>query len=161
MAVRNKNRRWQELEKDNIPLEKLARHFEAYNRTEGKSPRTVECYSRVLRYFGDYLKEHDHPDTLGHLDIAVVRDFILYLQNTTRWKNHPFTMPNGSLSPTSVQNYVRTLRPFFSWLQREGYTEENILARLRPPKAPQTADTALSDMVELEATTARMGAKRK
>ena len=119
MVARARNRRWHELEKDNIPLEKLARHFEAYNRTEGKSPRTVECYSRVLRYFGDYLKEHDYTDILGHLDIAVVRDFILYLQNTTRWKNHPFTMPNGSLSPTSVQNYVRTLRPFFSWLQRE------------------------------------------
>lgn len=51
MVVRGKNRRWQELEKENIPLEKLAKHFEAYNRSEGKSPRTVEWHSQVLRYF--------------------------------------------------------------------------------------------------------------
>jgi hypothetical protein len=31
MVVRAKNRRWQELEKGNTSLDKLARHFEAYN----------------------------------------------------------------------------------------------------------------------------------
>ena len=77
MVTRSRNGRWQELEKNNTPLKKLAQHFEAYNRTEGKSPRTVECYSRVLSYFGDYLKEQKLPDTLEHLDITVVRDFIL------------------------------------------------------------------------------------
>lgn len=125
------------MDKDNIPLEKLAQHFEAYNRTEGKSPRTVECYTSVLKYFGDFLREHNYPDTLGDLTIDVVREFILYLQQTSRWKNHPYNTPNGNLAPSSIQNYVRTLRPFFSWLHREGYTEENVLARLRPPRSPQ------------------------
>ena len=99
MVVRAKNRRWQELEKDSIPLEKLAQHFEAYNLSEGLSPRTVECYSRVLNYFGDYLEQHNLSDKLGNLNILVVRDFILYLQNTIRWKNHPYTAPNGKLAP--------------------------------------------------------------
>ena len=39
-------------------LEKLAQHFEAYNLNEGLSPRTVECYSRMLNYFGEYLEQH-------------------------------------------------------------------------------------------------------
>jgi hypothetical protein len=73
MVTRAKNRRRYELEKDNLPLEKLAQHFEAYNRTEGKSPRTVECYTSVLKYFGDFLREHNYPDTLGGLTIHVVR----------------------------------------------------------------------------------------
>ena len=67
MVVRPKNRRWQELEKDTIPLEKLTRHFEAYNRSEGKSPKTIECYSSVLRYFAEYLRENGLPDTLADL----------------------------------------------------------------------------------------------
>lgn len=46
-------------------------------------------------------------------------------------------MANASnLAAISVQDYVRALRVFFSWLFREGYTNENRLARLRPPKAP-------------------------
>lgn len=137
MVVRAKNKRWQELEKDSIPLNKLAQHFEAYNRSEGKSIRTVEGYSKVLNYFAEYLEKNDLSDRLADLNIDVVRDFILYLQTKKRRNSHPYTKPNGNLSPASVQNYVRSLRPFFSWLHREGYTEENILAQLRPPKIPQ------------------------
>jgi len=75
MVVIGKARGGRGLESDNIPLEKLAQHFQAYNRTEGKSPRTMECYNSVLRYFGDFLREHNYPYTLGRLNIHVVREF--------------------------------------------------------------------------------------
>ncbi len=58
MVVRVIDRRWQDLEKDNIPLGKLTRHFETHNRSEGKSSATVYSYSRVLSYFHNYLREH-------------------------------------------------------------------------------------------------------
>jgi site-specific recombinase XerD len=138
MVVRVKDRRWQDLEKDNIPLEKLTRHFETHNRSEGKSPATVYWYSRVLSYFHSYLREHRLPDTLGDLNIHVVRDFILYLQTKKKWDSHPYIPSNGgNLAAISVENYVRALRAFFSWLHREGYTADNILGQLRPPKFPQ------------------------
>jgi len=103
MVVRTRNRRWQELEKDNIPLERLTRHFEAYNRSEGKSTATVEWYCRVLTYFSNYLNEHNLPDTLGDLNVFTVRDFILYLQTRTKWSGHPYVpTPKGSLAAISV-----------------------------------------------------------
>ena len=37
-----------------------------------------EWYSRVLRYFGDYLEEQGHSTNLGDLDLEVVRGFVLY-----------------------------------------------------------------------------------
>jgi hypothetical protein len=77
MVVRAKNRSWQELEKDNIPLERLARHLEAYNRSEGKSPRTIEWYGRVLRFFEEYLKEQGNTTKLGDLTLDVAREFDL------------------------------------------------------------------------------------
>lgn len=46
----------------------------------------------------------------------------------------PFT--NSKLAPISIQDYIRALRAFFSWLYKEGYTIENRLAKLKPPKAP-------------------------
>ena len=138
MVVRTKNRRWQELVKDNIPLEKLARHFETYNRCEGKSPGTIEWYSRVLRFFRSYLEQEGYSTDLRDLTLEVVREFIIYLQTRRKWHRHPYIpSPGGNLAAISVQNYVRALRAFFSWLHREGYTEDNILAELKPPKAPQ------------------------
>ncbi len=111
MVVRGKNRRWQELEKDNIPLEKLARHFEAYNRSEGKSPRTVEWYCRVLRFFQKYLEEQGHSTKLGDLTLGVAREFVLYLQTRRKRDKHPcIPCPDGKLAAISVQNYVRGLR---------------------------------------------------
>lgn len=116
------------MEKGSIPLERLAQHFEAFNRSEGKSPRTVEWYSRVIRYFDAYLRGQGRSTELGEIDILAVREFILYLQTKTRWSGHPcMPRPSGNLASMSVQNYVRGLRAFFSWLEHEGYTEESLL----------------------------------
>jgi len=134
------------MDKNGIPLEKLMKHFEAFNRSEGKSPATVYWYSRVLAYFENYLREHKIPDNLGNLSEFVVRDFILYLQTKNKWDGHPY-MPTSKkqLSATSVQTYVRALRAFFNWLYHERYTEENLLADLKPPKAPNKIVDVLKD----------------
>ena len=44
MLTKGKNWRWEELEKDSIELGSLAKHFELYNKTEGKSPKTIVWY---------------------------------------------------------------------------------------------------------------------
>ena len=100
--------------KDDTPLEKLAQHFEAYNRSEGKSPRTIEWYSRVIKYLTQYLERQGYRTQLGEVNIHVVREFILYLQTKPKWSNHPFfPSPTGNLAAISVQTYVRGLRAFF------------------------------------------------
>jgi site-specific recombinase XerD len=146
MVVRVKSRRWQEVEKTGTPLDKLVRHFEAHNRSEGKSARTVEWYTRVLKFFQRYLEERGQSTELGALTLDVVRDFVLYLQTRRKWEDHPIiSSPGGNLAAISVNNYIRGLRAFFSWLYSEGYTEEHILARLKPPKIPQKLVVVLTD----------------
>jgi len=49
------------------------------------------------------------------------------------------------VDPDPVQCYVRSLRAFCRWLHREGYSEENVLAPLKPPKAPQKLVEILAD----------------
>ena len=76
----------------------------------------------------------------------MVREFVVYLQTHEKWHGHPDVHSrDGHLSPTSINNYVRGLRAFFSWLHREGYTDENVLASLKPPKAPVTLVDVLTD----------------
>ena len=38
---------------------------------------------------------------------------------------------------TTVHGYARSSRTFASWLEREGYTNDNIFEDLQPPKLPQ------------------------
>jgi len=133
------------MDNGSIPLERLARHFEAYNRSEGKSHQTVIWYSRVVGYFGDYLKERQLTDTLDNLSVDLVRDFVLHLQTRRKWPDRQCHLAEQNLRAISVQTYVRALRGFFNWIYREGYTRENILANLRPPKAPRTLAEVLRD----------------
>ena len=146
MVKRAKNRRWEELEKGHTSLEKLIKHFEAYNRSEGKSPRTVEYYSKVLNYYLQYLEAKGYSTSLKDLTREVAREFVLHLQTRPKWEGHRNESSTGAnLSPVSVQTYVRGIRAFFSWLHREGYTEENVLALLKLPKAPRKLVDVLTD----------------
>ncbi len=134
------------MEKKDIPLERLVRHFEVHNRTEGKSPRTLEWYARVLSHFEKYLKGCSHSLMLGDLSLDVARGFVLHLQTRNKWEGHPLIRSSDDrLAATSVQNYVRGLRAFFSWLHKDGYTEEHLLAHLKPPKAPHKVVEILTD----------------
>ncbi|MFC2059596.1 tyrosine-type recombinase/integrase [Chloroflexota bacterium] len=131
------NRRWEELDKDSIELTNVAKHYELYNKTEGKSAKTINWYSMVLRLFYRFLVESEKSTSLGELGESEVREFILYLQEKRRWKDNPYIpFTESKLAPVSIQDYIRALRAFFNWLYKEGYTSENRLARLRPPKAP-------------------------
>jgi site-specific recombinase XerD len=140
-----KNWRWEEVDKDSIELSLLARHFELYNRTEGKSPKTIDWYNLALRQFQRFLVESEKSHRLDGLGEAEVREFILYLQQRRRWQDNPHVLNNrGKLAAISIQTYIRALRAFFNWLYNEGYTDENRLAKLKPPKAPTKVVEILS-----------------
>ena len=65
--TKGRNRRWEEVEKDSIQLSALTRHSELYNRTEGKSPRTIEWYNQALTLFYRFLIESEKSTRLGDL----------------------------------------------------------------------------------------------
>lgn len=137
VMTKGRNRRWEEVEKDSIELSALARHFELYNRTEGKSPKTIDWYNQALTLFQPFLIESEKSTSFGDLHEPEVREFILYIQDRRRWVDNPCVVKNrGKLAAITIQTHIRALRGFFNWLYREGYTSENRLAWLKPPKAP-------------------------
>ena len=137
VMTKGRNRRWEEVEKDSIELSVLVRHFELFNRTEGKSPKTIIWYNQALTLFHRFLIESVKSIILGDLHEPEVREFILYLQEKRRWADNPYVVKNqGKLAAITIQTHIRALRGFFNWLYREGYTDEHRLARLKPPKAP-------------------------
>ena len=132
MRVRAKNLRWNEIYMVELDLKKLIFHFEQSNKADGKSPKTISWYSEMLSSFIDYLKLTDRDTVLGEYNVTTVREYIIHEQGR-------------DLSPYTIQAKVRSLKAFSSWLHRENYSENNLLANIRLPKAPRKIIETLTD----------------
>ena len=114
-----------------LELANLIDGFRLSCQTEGKSPKTIDWYICFLKKFGQFLEQNQMPRYVGEIDKTHIRAFIRYLQAEARIPR------NGApLSAATVQGYVRTLKAFFSWLEREGYIITNPMAKIPIPKAP-------------------------
>ncbi|MFO7772789.1 MAG: tyrosine-type recombinase/integrase [Dehalococcoidia bacterium] len=124
-----RNPRWEDMDKRRIGLDQLIQHFEIFNRSEGKSPKTVKWYSDVLNLFLHWLESEGMSTEIGAVGEVEVRSFVLHLRERK---------VNGKpLSTHTIANRVRGLKGFFSWLAAKRYTEENVLTNLRLPKTTQ------------------------
>lgn len=122
-----------------VPLgfRELIAWYHISNQAEGKSPRTIAWYNEMLTSFLSYMKEVLQYCDLSAFNIDNVRNYIIYLQNKPKFQGHPFTpQQNKLLSPRTIQCHVRALKAFASRLYAEGYTDQNMLANLKLPKAP-------------------------
>ena len=134
--------RWENMEKNQIPLFKLAEHYFTTCATEGKTLSTLRGYREKL---GRFMRWAD-DSSLRDLSVKLVREYISYLQAVPKYQGHPFHTANGDhMSAANVRNHVRVLRAFASWLYREGYTNENILTRLKAPSVPRKVLETLSE----------------
>jgi hypothetical protein len=85
MNPRRRSQRWQDLDQANIPLGKWIRLYETFNRTEGKSPKTISWYIFTLLTSERFLLNTSKSTSLGNVGIGEAREFILYLQQKRRF----------------------------------------------------------------------------
>jgi integrase/recombinase XerC/integrase/recombinase XerD len=132
------------MNKSETPFRNLREAYSVFNRTTGKSPATVKWYDEKLELFERFLGS---KATLGDVTVSTVRMFIAHLQErdrlnpNNRWK----MVREGQLSSSYVQGFARALRAFATWLHEDGYTVENVLKPLRPPKIQQKVVQVLTD----------------
>ena len=79
-SMKRRRRKQRAADAGQTDLQDLMGHFEVHNRTEGKSPRTVEWYNLALGKLRDWLIEQGEPTVLSALDEFRVRRFLLDLQ---------------------------------------------------------------------------------
>jgi integrase/recombinase XerC/integrase/recombinase XerD len=124
--------RLEEMGRSTLPLALLAGYYYTALRTEGKTARTVAGYEEKL---GRFIRWHDA--SVGELTLDRARSFVAELQATEKWRSDPRMPKTGAkLAPMTVANHVRAMKAFASWLDREGYTNGNVLARLVLPRVP-------------------------
>jgi site-specific recombinase XerD len=128
-------------------LESLIASYELSNLAGGKSRKTIVGYNDILYAYRRFVKDKNYPDTLESLTITIAREYIIYLKNRHKFLGHPCTPEQGeTLSVETVRCHVRALKAFSTWLYEEQYIEENVLQKLKLPKAPQVIIEPLTKM---------------
>jgi len=106
--------------------------------SEGKSSTTIAIVEASVRYLEQFLSTNGLSADIARIGVRELRHFIVYLQGRQRFAQHRFTKPQqGHLSGHTVNGYLRALRAFWSWAQREGFIEESPFSHVQIPKAPR------------------------
>jgi site-specific recombinase XerD len=124
LRVKRFNLKWSDIDMAQLDLTKLIIHYAQSNKADNKSAKTVSWYSEMLGDYVKFLHTTNRESTLAELNAETVREFILHEQSR-------------NLSPFTIQGKVRALKAFSSWLCNEGYTPDNVLARIKLPRVPQ------------------------
>lgn len=122
-----------------LELGNLIQGFKLSCQTEGLSPKTTEWYTSFLLRFLRFLEQSGLPTQLDRIEKTHIRRFILYLQQEARTPHK-----HKPLSGATVQGYVRALKAFFAWAEREEYTLTNLMAKIPIPKAETRVITTFS-----------------
>jgi site-specific recombinase XerD len=118
-------------------------------RAEGKSPRTIGWVTSSVGYFARFLG--GDPD-ISSITADDLRRFIITLQNTCKFRDHPFNKPQETkISALSIQTYCRGIRAFFGSLLREGLIEANPVTGVKMPRAPIKVVATFSEQGNPEA----------
>ena len=123
-----------------LDIANLIEGFRLSCQTEGKSPKTIEWYICFLNRFRQFLQSREMPTHVQQVDKSHIKAFILYLQTEAR-------VPHADvpLSGATVQGYVRTLKAFFSWLEKEDYVSANPMTKIPVPKAASKVINTFAD----------------
>jgi integrase/recombinase XerC len=135
-------------------IKSLAKGFVLTQRTDCKSPRTIEYYESNLRRFLWYADQQEWPDDVCQVTEWHIREFLAYTGGEgNRWGLEG----NGSESSRpkatycTVHHYYCVLKAFYNWCVREGFITETPLAKikLKNPKLNVVQPYSNQDIVKL------------
>lgn len=115
-------------------LRSLVKGFVLTQRTDGKSPRTVEYYEGNLGRFLWYVGGEDWPDDARLITEWQIREFLAYVASETqRWglDGNGSESSRCQASHSTLHHYYAVLKTFFNWCVKEGFLAESPLAKVK------------------------------
>ena len=119
---------------DIMPTSDLAVNVGSFTRhlkAENLSPRTQETYTESVRQFAKFLVSRAMPQDLTNIHREHVESFMEDL--LARWK------------PATANNRYRGLQAFWRWAADEVEVKESPMARMRPPRVPESPPDVLRE----------------
>jgi site-specific recombinase XerD len=99
-----------------------------------------------VRYFVKFLEGNRLPTTAPLIGADHIRAYIVYLKRRPAYADHPYTGAQArGLSDSSINNYIRGLSAFWTWLEEEDLVDHNPFDRVRIPKVGYKVITPFSE----------------
>lgn len=131
--------------------------FMVFCRSRQLREKTMGSYEQTLRLFQRWCEEQMKITTVDKVTESVIRRYINDLQERGKYSfyaddkmkgvNYPerrrdFRKP---VSTTTINNYIRNLRVFFNWLDRDYMLQKNPMRKVRQLKNNRQAKAYISD----------------
>jgi site-specific recombinase XerD len=123
-------------------LSEALRVFLIEKEVSGRSQATLGFYRGKITMFVAFVGDKPVKD----LTLQDGQNWVLHLRSRHKYNDHPHRLEmDESMSTATLRGYVRAIKVFASYLYEEGYTRENVFAKLRLPKDTQRAIEILSE----------------
>lgn len=109
---------------------------------DGLQDTTLDWYRRRLGCLVRYLRDRE----LKKISADDLRGFVVFLrERNIKWQDHKWRKSvQGSLSPFTIQSYVRAVKRLFNWLEYNERIEQNPARKLRKPSLPKLSPKEIS-----------------
>lgn len=145
------------LSMDNMSFEFQLDEFMIFCRSRQLREKTMNSYEQCLRLFARWCEESMNITRVDEVTEGVVRRYItdltergkysLYADDRRKETNHPERRRDfrNPISATTINNYIRNLRVFFNWLDRDYLLRKNPMKKIRQLKNSRKAKEYLDD----------------
>lgn len=131
--------------------------YMVYCRSRQLREKTMASYEQTLRLFERWCREQMHIESVDKVTESVIRRYItdlqergkyaFYVNDSTKNINHPerrrdFRQP---ISAVTINNYIRNLRAFFNWMDRDYLLKKNPMIKVRQIKVNRRAKEYITD----------------
>ena len=142
---------------DDLSFEWQIDEFMVFCRSRQLREKTMNSYEQTLRLFERWCAEELNITTVDKVSESVIRRYILSLQERGKYSfyandkakeiNYPdrrrdFRKP---ISPITINNYIRNLRVFFNWLDRDYILKKNPMRKVQQLKVNRQAKEFITD----------------
>ena len=131
--------------------------FMVYCRSTQLREKSMASYEQALRLFERWCAEELRIFTVDKVTEPVIRKYIndlqergkytFYVNDQSKKKNYPERRRDyrKPVSVATINNYIRNLRVFFNWLERDYIIRKNPMRKIRQLKYNRQAKVFLSD----------------
>jgi site-specific recombinase XerD len=119
-------------------LSSLITGYQLCARAEGKSENTIQLATIALGQLSDFLKSEGLPADVSQIGAPELRSFIRYLQQRNVFRKHPYARSQDRhLTRQSINDYMRSISAFWSWLKDEELIDVNPFSKVKIPPPTQ------------------------
>lgn len=117
--------------------------FMVFCRSTQLREKTLNSYEQTLRLFERWCRDELNIDTVDKVTESVMRRYIndlqergkysFYAQDAGKGKNYPERRRDyrKPISVVTINNYIRNMRVFFNWLERDYVLHKNPMKKIR------------------------------